>query len=242
MNTDVIIEELKSFGSEEQAANLSRFFRTGKGEYGEGDVFLGVKVPQTDVAAKKYWREVSFDDLDTMISSPYHEVRMCALAMLQYKYFFLKKLLKKDPTMEEQMAQCIDFYLGHTAHINNWDLVDLTATKMLCDWLLNRDKKVLYDFVKSSSLWEQRIAIVTTIGFVREDRFEDALNISAQLLSHKHDLIHKAVGWTLREVGKHDRAALDAFLEAHVKGMPRTTLRYAIEKHTPEERAYWMSK
>lgn len=261
--THIIIEEIKGEGSPEQAAHLSRFFKTGKGQYGEGDKFLGVKVPNTVAVVKKRWKQLSFEDLEELIRSEYHEVRMFALQALQEQYFFWSKTArrkpsKKDPgallqsTAPQNMKRCIDFYISHTKYINNWDLVDLTCTKMLADWLLSGNaltgitvqpgRSLLYRFAKSSSLWENRIAIVTCIGFIREEQFDDAVAISEMLLTHPEDLMHKAVGWTLREMGKHDRSRLDSFLEKYAATMPRTALRYAIEHYPEEQRQGWLKR
>lgn len=237
MITDEYIEEVKAAGSPEQKAVMSRYFKTGKGEYGEGDVFIGLKTPETVALVKKFWNKVSMCDLATLITSKYHEIRMGALLMLLEKYKFFKK--KKD---EASMQECVDFYLSNTKYINNWDLVDVTCYKLLGDWLKGRDRSILYKFANSGFIWEERISIVTCIEFVRRGDLEDALTISKMLLSNRNDLMHKAVGWTLREVGKIDKKRLDAFLEENYYDIPRTTLRYAIEKHPEEERIKWLKK
>lgn len=234
MNAPEIITELERLGNTEKAAHLSRFFKTGQGEYGEGDLFLGVIVPDQRAVAKKY---ITADrqTLETLLASPYHEVRLTALLILVYQF-------EKNKS-EDFRQSCIDFYLSHTDRINNWDLVDLSCYKLLGVWLQNRDRQILYTLAHSANMWEQRIAIVTCMHFVRQGDFGDCLAIAELLLHHPHDLIHKAVGWLLRETGKKDRRVLTDFLSTRYTVMPRTMLRYAIE-HFPEEerRRYLESK
>ncbi len=217
---------------DEQVANLSRFFKTGKGQYGEGDKFLGIKVPITRQVVKEYWQTAALDQLNELITCEYHEIRLCALLTLVQIF----KHAKKQPELQQK---CIEFYLSHTAYINNWDLVDLSCYELLGNWLLNKDRSILYDLARNGkTIWEQRIGIVTCLAFVRRDQFDDALALADILLHHKHDLLHKATGWVLREVGKHDETRLRAYLESPASDdekarylvMPRTMLRYAIEK------------
>ena len=211
-----------------QAKNLSRFFKTGKGEYGEGDRFLGIKVPQTRVVVAAHWRECTLDDLDGLVASPWHEMRLCALLVLVQIF----RHARKTP---ELRGQCVDFYLSHTRFINNWDLVDLSCYEILGVWLLDRDRSILYDLARcGKTIWEQRIGIVSCMQFARHGEFDDLLAVADILLHHEHDLIHTAVGWMLREVGKRDQARLEGFLLPRYAEMPRTMLRYAIEKF-PEE-------
>ncbi len=221
-----------SLKNDEQIANLSRFYKTGKGQYGEGDQFLGIKVPVTRQVVKTYWKDVSLSDLNELITHRYHEIRLCALLVLVQIF----KHAKKQPELQKA---CVDFYLSHMAYINNWDLVDLSCYEILGNWVSDKDRSILYDLARNGkTIWEQRIAVVSCLALVRHDEFEDALAISDILLCHKHDLIHKAVGWTLREVGKHDEACLRNYLNSAAPGqeqprycmMPRTMLRYAIEK------------
>lgn len=221
---NVIFKELKSFADKRQREVLMRFFKTGKGQYGEGDRFLGVKVPQTRAIVKAHWAECSDSDVDALITSPYHEARLAGLLVLCRRY----KAAKGD---EAAQAQIVEEYLGYTAYINNWDLVDLTAYELLGDWYLTRDRLLLREMAfHGQSVWEQRIAIVTTMQFIRHGDFDTTLKIAQILLDHPHDLIHKAVGWLLREVGKRDRRVLEEFLLPRYKTMPRTMLRYAIER------------
>lgn len=217
-----------------QVAGLSRFFKTGPGEYGEGDRFLGIKVPVTREVVKRCSASVGFPELEECISSAYHEVRLAAL--LSLVTLFTKA--KKDPAFR---ARCVEFYLAHTPFINNWDLVDLSCYPLLGVWLLDRDRSLLYDLARDGkSIWEQRIGIVSTMTFLRHGQCADTFNITDILLHHPHDLIHKAVGWLLREAGKRDPSALRAYLEPRCATMPRTMLRYAIEKFPEAERKTYL--
>ena len=219
-----------------QVAGLSRFFKTGPGQYGEGDKFLGIKVPVTREVVRGCWRDVVFPELEECICSEYHEVRLAALLTLVEIF----KHAKKDPALQQQ---CVDFYLAHTQYINNWDLVDLSCYPLLGEWLLDKDRALLYDLARNGrTLWEQRIGIVSTMTFVRHGQLEDTFAIADILLHHPHDLIHKAVGWLLREAGKKDKAALEAFLAPRYLTMPRTALRYAIEKFPEVERRQYLAK
>ena len=222
----------------EQAVNLSRFFKTGKGQYGEGDKFLGVKVPTTRDVVKQCWQETSFEDLETCICSEYHEIRLAALLTLVQIF----KHAKKDQTLQQQ---CIDFYLTHTEFINNWDLVDLSCYELLGTWLLDKDRTLLYDLARDGkTIWEQRIGMVSTMQFIRHGQVDDTYDI-ADIFFEKpqplHDLLQKAVGWLLREAGKCDEQRLKDWLSKRYTTMPRTMLRYAIEKFTAEERKKYMS-
>ena len=219
-----------------QVAGLSRFFKTGPGQYGVGDKFLGIKVPVTREVVRSCWQEVGFPELEACIGSAYHEVRLAALLTLVEIF----RHAKKDP---ELRRQCINFYLSHTQHINNWDLVDLSCYPLLGEWLLDKDRALLYNLARSGrTLWEQRIGIVSTMTFIRHGQLEDTFALADILLHHPHDLIHKAVGWLLREAGKRDKAALTSYLEPRYRKMPRTMLRYAIEKFPEEERKLYLQK
>ncbi len=216
-----------------QVAGLARFFKTGPGQYGEGDKFLGIKVPVTRGVVKECWRQTSWQDLEECISSEYHEVRLAALLTLV-------EIFKHDGNLRQQS---VDFYLTHTAYINNWDLVDLSCYPLLGEWLLDKDRSLLYDLARSGkTIWEQRIGIVSTMTFIRHGQLEDTFAIADILLQHPHDLIHKAVGWLLRESGKRDKAALEEYLQFRYMAMPRTMLRYAIEKFPEEERRLYLMK
>ena len=219
-----------------QVEGLSRFFKTGPGQYGEGDKFLGIKVPVTREVVKECWKETGFDELEDCLASEYHEVRLAGLLALVEIYSHAKK----DPSLRQK---CIDLYLSHTDRINNWDLVDLSCYNLLGDWLLDKDRCLLYRFARDGrTIWEQRIGIVSTMAFIRHGQLEDTFAISDILLHHPHDLIHKAVGWLLREAGKRNGDALRAYLAPRYSGMPRTMLRYAIEKFPEAERLSYLQK
>ena len=226
-----LLSEIQSHADPSQVPGLSRFFKTGPGQYGEGDKFLGIKVPVTREVVKQYWRETSMQDLEECIASEYHEVRLAALLALVEIFKHNKK----------QQKQYVDFYLAHTDRINNWDLVDLSCYPLLGVWLLDKDRQLLYDLARNGkTIWEQRIGIVSTMTFIRNGQLDDTFAIADILLQHPHDLIHKAVGWLLREAGKRDKAALEAWLAPRFRAMPRTMLRYAIEKFPESERQQYL--
>lgn len=220
-----------------QVEGLSRFFKTGKGQYGEGDKFLGIKVPVTREVVKQCWQGTTFDDLETCIASEYHEMRLAALLTLVQ---FFKHAKKNFATQQH----CIDFYLSHTEFINNWDLVDLSCYELLGAWLLDKDRTLLYDLARNGkTIWEQRIGIVSTMQFIRHNELDDTYAIAEIFLAKPlplHDLLQKAVGWLLREVGKRDEQRLKDWLQSRYQTMPRTMLRYAIEKFSEEERNFFM--
>jgi len=226
-----LIEELQSSANPEQAKNLQRFFKTGKGEYGEGDVFLGIKVPVQRKTAKKYIG-LPLIKLQELLNSKIHEHRMVGLFILVDKF-------KKS---KEEKGNIFNFYIKNTKNINNWDLVDLSAPNIVGEFLFDKKKDILYELAESKNLWEKRIAIISTMNFIKKGEYKDALRISEILLNDKHDLIHKAVGWMLREIGKRDLKTEEEFLKQHYKKMPRTMLRYAIEKFPEKERQQWMKK
>lgn len=233
---DTLKAEIKKEGNPEKAKILSKFFRTGPGEYGEGDLFLGITVPIQRQLAKKYG-DLTFSEIETLMESSLHEERLIGLLILVEQF---EQAIQEEST---QKANRIIFtYLQNTAHINNWDLVDLTASKILGRWLFDKDRKQLYTLAKSKNLWEKRIAIIATYHFIKNGDFQDTLAISEILLHDTHDLIHKAVGWMLREVGKQNKEVLDEFLEKHHSVMPRTMLRYAIEKYPEAERRRYLQK
>lgn len=227
-----ILKELKSEKNDEQAKILSRFFKTGKGQYGEGDIFWGIKVPVQRGIAKKF-KEASLADIQELLNSKVHEHRMTGMFILVEKY-------KKA----ENKKEIYEFYLKNTKNINNWDLVDLTAPNIIGAFLLEnkKERKILYSLVESKNLWERRIAILSTFTFLRNKEYEDTLKISKILLKDEHDLIHKAVGWMLRELGKRDKGVEIVFLEKYYRIMPRTMLRYAIEKFDAKGKAIFMKK
>ncbi|MFA6079287.1 MAG: DNA alkylation repair protein [Candidatus Omnitrophota bacterium] len=220
---------LRKIGNKEKARLLQRFFKTGKGEYAEGDIFLGATVPVLRKLALQF-RGLTLDNTILLLKSPIHEERLLALFILILKY------KASDHSGKENIYK---LYLKHTRFINNWDLVDVTAKHIVGDFLRDRDKAPLYKLARSGSLWERRISIISTFDFIGHHRFDDSMRIAEILLLDPHDLIHKAVGWMLREVGKRDMAREEAFLKKHYKKMPRTMLRYAIEKFPePRRQAY----
>lgn len=232
--TDVWKEELKKAAKSEKIAVFQKFFKTGKGEYGEGDIFIGLAVPDNRKIAKTKW-ECGIDVLDEMISSEVHEHRLSALLCLVEKY----RKLKKDRNACEKL---IKFYLDHAKNANNWDLVDLSAPYTIGEWCVeNSDFSLLYRFSESANLWEQRIAIIATATAIRKGIFYPTITIAEKYLSHPHELIHKATGWMLREVGKRDINALRDFLDKHSHEMPRTALRYAIERMDEAERKHYLA-
>ncbi len=224
--------DLQALADPEKAAILSRFFKTGKGQYGEGDIFLGIVVPKQRAVAKRY-TGLGLKDIGKLLSSKIHELRLVALLILVNKY------KKADEVGKGEIA---DFYLKHTKRINNWDLVDLSAPKILGDYLLDKDRSLLYRLVRSKNLWERRISIMSTFAFIGKNDFGDTLRISEILIGDDHDLIHKAVGWMLREVGKKDLKTEEDYLKEHCRRMPRTMLRYAIERFDESKRRFYLAK
>ena len=211
---------------------LSRFFKTGKGQYGEGDIFLGIKVPVTRAIVKECWKDVSFGELGECISSEYHEIRLAALLCLVRIF----KSSRKDVSRQKE---CIDFYLSHTEHINNWDLVDLSCYELLGTWLLDKDRSLLYRLAESGkTFWEQRIGIVSTLALIRHGELDELFRIADIMLDKDgrkmHDLLQKATGWMLREAGKRDPGRLVGYLRKNWNRMPATMRRYACEK-LPED-------
>lgn len=223
--------ELLKKADPEKSKLLAKFFKTGKGEYGEGDRFLGITVPELRQISKKYFNLVSLDDIQILLRNVYHEIRMIALFLL---------ILKNKRADEPTKKQCFNFYLKNTKYINNWDLVDVTCRDIIGEYLLNKDKMVLYKLARSSKLWEKRISIISTFAFIKKNEIKDSLRIAEILLSDKHDLIQKAVGWTLREVGKKNLKAEEDFLKKHYSQLGRTALRYAIEKFPIKKRRFYL--
>ncbi len=222
--------ELKKEADKEQAINLQRFFKTGKGEYGEGDIFYGIKVPVQRRIAKNH-KEISLKDIRELLDSPIHEERLTALFILVEQY------AEGDDKTKEEIFR---LYLKNTTKINNWDLVDLSAPKIVGAHLYNRNKDILFKLAESSNLWERRIAILSTMYFIRNLHFETTFKIAEILLNDKHDLIHKGTGWMLREIGNKSITEEEIFLKKYYKLMPRTMLRYAIEKFPEEKRKAYL--
>lgn len=226
--------ELKSLANPAKARVLQGFFKTGKGEYGEGDVFLGITVPRQRVLAKKYAAELSANDLEKLLKSKLHEERLVAILILVAKF---------QKGEENEKGEVFRFYLKHTRKINNWDLVDLSAPNIVGEYLLKKDRKTLYQLAESHNLWEKRIAILSTFAFIKRGESRDALAISKILLNDSHDLIHKAAGWMLRETGKRcGQKTLTGFLDKHTTRMPRTMLRYAIERLPEKTRKNYLKR
>ena len=211
---------------------LQRFFKTSKGEYGEGDVFLGITVPQSRKIAKKY-SFLSFPEIEALLASKIHEERLIALLILVENF----RKAKKDKMLQTQIY---NFYLKNTKYINNWDLVDLSSEKIIGEFLFNEEKSILRQLAKSQNIWERRIAIVATYAFIKKNKFGETLALAEILLNDEHDLIHKAVGWMLREIGKRDNNVLEIYLQEHYKEMPRTMLRYAIERFPEDKRKKYL--
>lgn len=207
---------------------MARFFKTGKGQYGEGDKFLGISVPMQRKIALRH-RSLPLSEIARLLESPWHEHRFCALEILVNEY---------ERGDEERRREIFKFYLDHTEGINNWDLVDTSAPYIVGHFLRNKNRRVLSKLAKSKSLWERRIAIVGTLGLIKQGEIEETFRISEMLLADGHDLMHKAVGWALRETGKVSRPGLMRFLERHYAAIPRTALRYAIEHLSPEQRKH----
>lgn len=228
-----LYEQMWARADESQVAGLSRFFKCGPGEYGEGDRFLGIKVPVTREVVKACWPTTDFDELERCLTCPYHEIRLAALLALVEIFAHAKR----DVRLRQR---CVEFYLSHTAYINNWDLVDLSCYKLLGEWLMDKDRMLLYQLAsRGETLWEQRIGVVSTLQFIRQGQLDDTYAIAQLFLNQPdplHDLLQKAVGWMLREAGKRDADRLRQWLLLRAAAMPRTMLRYAIEKFPEEER------
>ena len=230
MSIQELKKDLKKLSNPEKAKLLQRFFKTGKGDYGEGDIFLGIMVPEQRKIANKY-KDITLIKIQNLLNSKIHEYRLISLFILISKY-------QKSGNKKE----IVNFYLKNTSNINNWDLIDLSAPKIIGNYLLDKDRSLLYKLAKSKSLWEKRISILATAEFIRNNQFKDTLKISEILMDDKHDLIHKGVGWMLREVGKRNQKIEEEFLKKHYKKMPRTMLRYAIEKFPEKKRKSYLQK
>ncbi|MCC7160155.1 DNA alkylation repair protein [Candidatus Nomurabacteria bacterium] len=231
--TSKILEEIYSYRDAKKAKLLSGFFKTGRGQYGEGDVFWGLTVPTSRTIAKKY-KDINFKEVNSLLKHKVHEVRLVAILILVHKYNFGKLSEKK---------KIVDFYLKNTKYINNWDLVDLSASRILGDYLFDKsDKKILLKLANSKKLWEQRISMISTLAFIKNGELEWTFKIAKMFLNHKHDLMHKATGWMLREAGKKDEKALRNFLDKNISNMPRTMLRYAIERFSENIRLEYLKK
>lgn len=231
INAAAVVRELKKFGSPERAKSSAWFFKTGKGEYGYGDVFVGVTVPEQRKIAKRF-SDLSLSEVEKLLCGKIHECRLTALFVL------VSRFNRGDLRTR---AEIVRLYLRNRSRVNNWDLVDSSASYILGQHLLKLDRKILYALVRSKSLWDRRIAIIATQAFIREDDFTDMLKLAGLLLQDRHDLIHKAVGWMLREVGNRSLAVEESFLLKHAHSMPRTMLRYAIEKFPEKKRKEFLT-
>lgn len=230
VNANKISKRLQNIGDKEDANFLQGFFKTGPGQYGEGDIFLGIRVPAVRKLAKEY-KNLPLDEVLSLLKSPYHEIRLFALIS------FVNAFDRGDESTQKKIY---DLYLANTRYINNWDLVDLSAPNIVGMFLLTKSRKPLYQLAKSKSLWERRIAVLATFSFIKNNQFDDSLKIAEILLKDKEDLIHKATGWMLREIGKRDIECAEEFLKTHCRTMPRTMLRYAIERFTPSKRRLYL--
>ena len=230
--TKTITSELQALSDAEKREIFPKFFKAGKGEYGEGDRFLGVTVPNIRAIAKLH-KDISIEEIRGLIQSEWHEVRLCALIIM------VEKSKKKDEALRKEL---FNLYLSQTERINNWDLVDLSCRFIIGEYLLDKSRDILYQLAQSPLLWDNRIAIVSTYAFIRKGQLEDTYALSDLMMQHPHDLMHKAIGWMLREAGKRDSERLYDYVMSHRADMPRTMLRYAIEKFSPKERAILMKR
>jgi 3-methyladenine DNA glycosylase AlkD len=230
MSAKEIKERLQKLGNKNQAENSARYFKTGPGEYGEGDIFLGIRVPELRKLANEY-RYIPLSEAEKLLRSPIHEERLLALLI------FVLLFSKSDASTQKEIYT---LYLKNTQFINNWDLVDTSAQHIVGLFLMDKSKKPLYRLAKSTNIWERRIAIMSTFHFIRQNVFSETLRIAQTLLCDKEDLIHKAVGWMLREIGKRDLHIEEKFLKPRYNKMPRTMLRYAIEKFPAAKRQRYL--
>ncbi len=230
MDSTLVIKDLKALADPAKADLLQRYFKTGKGQYGEGDKFIGITVPTQRKVAHKYIG-MSLNEIRKLLESDIHEHRFTALEILNFKY---------EKTDQKEKAKIAAFYLKNRICLNNWDLVDTSAPYILGDWLVQNDRSILYELIKSKNVWDRRIAIVSTFAFIKNNDFEDSLKLAKLSLTDKHDLMHKATGWMLRELGKKSGKALEGFLDENYKTMPRTMLRYAIERMPKEKRKHYL--
>ncbi|MFQ3575203.1 MAG: DNA alkylation repair protein [Cytophagales bacterium] len=226
-----LIEALQLLKNDEKALFLKRFFKTGVGEYAEGDIFWGIVMPELRRVANSF-ENLSLEEIPLLMNNEVHEVRMTASLILTFKM--------KKAKSEVDKRLIFDTYVQQVDGINNWDLVDVTAPHVIGVHLLNKDHDLLFHFAKSENLWKQRIAVVSTLHFIKNKKFETTLTLSALLMNHKHDLMHKAIGWMLREIGKKDKPTLESFLKVHYSKMPRTMLRYSIERFDEERRQAYL--
>lgn len=226
-------QALLNLAKPERAIQTARFFKTGEGQYGEGDIFIGITNPEVRALVKEFWKVITLADIQILLDDKIHEFRFIGLMIL------VEQFQKAD---EEKRTVIVEFYLNNLPQINNWDLVDCSCYKILGEYLLNKDRQVLYQLAESKHLWSERIAVVSTMAFIRKGQFLDCFKLSVLFLTHPHDLMHKACGWMLREIGKRDELALEEFLEENLTKMPRTMLRYAIEKMEEKKRLSYLKR
>jgi 3-methyladenine DNA glycosylase AlkD len=231
-NVNELIAELKSHSNPGKAKAMQRFFKTGKGEYGEGDIFIGLSVPLQRTIARKY-TGLSLTEIQKLLSSPIHEMRLTGLFILNRKYL--------NSSLAEKQ-KIFDFYLKNSTKINNWDLVDSSASSIVGNYLFDKPRDILFKLAKSKNIWERRIAMISTYAFIKNKDFKTTLILSEILLNDEHDLIHKAVGWMLKEISKKDTKAVEKFLDINCIKMPRTMLRYAIEKMPESKRRGYLKR
>ncbi len=228
-----IVSELNKYKNKN---NNIKFFKTNKGQYAENDKFLKVRMEDIRIIAKKYIN-ISLDNIDFLLKNEYHEVRLTGIIILTYKF---EKYQKEDN--EKELKNIFDYYLKNTKYINNWDLVDFSCYKIVGEYLINKNRNILYALVASENMWERRIAVVSTFAFIKHNEYKDTLNICKILLNDNEDLIQKSTGWMLREIGKRiNKNILITFLNENYKNMPRVMLRYSIEKLSPKEKKYYMN-
>ncbi len=230
---ELVRQKLKNCGDSKKAAHLAKFFQAFPGGYGEGDRFLGVAVPVQRRIAKSWYRDIALCELENLLRDPLHECRLTAIFIMVYKF-------EKAKTASQREA-LISLYLGNLIYVNNWDLVDSSAYKLLGPYLADKDRSLLYSLAGSGVLWQERIAVIATLHFIRHHDYADTLKLAKMLIGHRHDLIHKAVGWMLRETGNRDFKVEYDFLQENYRIMPRTMLRYAIEKFEPDLRKRFLA-
>lgn len=234
MISEQITQELLTYVEPEKAEFYPKFFQAEQGGYGKGDQFIGVRVPFQRKVARKYYKTITLDELDSLMHSPVHEFRSTALFVLVNKF--------QKSKSESEGEQIVSYYLANLDYVNNWDLVDASADKILGTYLFDKDRSLLYELAASNDLWRQRIAVIATFYFIKQNDFGDTLRLAELLMDHEHHLIHKAVGWMLREIGNRDLKTEVVFLEKHHLRMPRTMLRYAIEKFDSNLRRRFLAR
>lgn len=257
IQAETVQEELEKMSSPEKARHHQRYFKTGPGEYGEGDIFIGIEVPKMRALAKKVYPDLSLSETAVLLKSPIHEHRQTALFILVEKYNAARRkclpkrnCLPKDETFKEtgrEKKEIVSLYFDHLKYINNWDLIDCSASYIIGEWFLETEPETfgaetLKRLSESDDLWAQRISVMITHAFIRNGIYQPTLDLCSYFITADHDLIHKCTGWMLREIGKKDKESLIFFLNEHASEMPRTMLRYSIEKLTPAEREKWMER